>query len=115
MSTAYWTSTLLISGFLLLSVYTYFFSAATIAGLKELGFPDFFRIQLGLMKILAVAVLLAPGLPPFAKEWAYAGVGFFLITALVAHLAHQDSVFITILLLFLMGVLAVSRFTWEML
>ncbi len=107
----YWISTLLISGFLLLSSYTYFFSEDTINGLKELGFPDFFRIQLGVLKAIAVVVLLVPKMPMYAKEWAYAGAGLFLITALVAHIAHKDSLAITFLLFVLFAILITSRYT----
>jgi len=110
MNTAYWISTFIISGFLLLSAYTYFFSIATINGLKELGFPDFFRIQLGVLKIIAVIVLLIPNIPTYVKEWGYAGVGFFLITAMVAHIAHRDSPMILVLLVLLFATLIVSRY-----
>ncbi len=106
----YWISTLLISGFLLLSSYTYFFSDNTINGLRELGFPDFFRIQLGILKVIAVVVLLIPKISMYAKEWAYAGVGLFLITALVAHIAHKDSLVVAFLLLVLFAILITSRY-----
>ncbi|GAL80210.1 hypothetical protein JCM19274_3780 [Algibacter lectus] len=45
------------------------------------------------------------------KEWTYAGgVGLFLLTALVAHIKHKDSIFIMVLLVVLMGgVLMVSN------
>ncbi|MFK7931930.1 MAG: DoxX family protein [Saprospiraceae bacterium] len=111
MQTIYWVSTLIITGFLALSSYTYFFSAVTIEGVKDLGFPDFFRIQLGVLKVIAIALLLLPNLPTFLREWAYAGVGLFLLTAFVAHIAHKDSVGLLILLLFLFAALAVSRYT----
>lgn len=91
MNLIYWVSTTLVSAFMLVSAYTYFFHNLTIEGFRELGFPDFFRIQLAVLKILAVVVLLLPVIPIKYKEWAYAGVGLFLITAIVAHVAHNDS------------------------
>lgn len=106
----YWTATVLISGFLFLSSYTYFFSENTINGLKELGFPDFFRIQLGVLKVIAALILLVPKLPLYLKEWTYAGVGLFLLTALVAHLAHRDSYLLTFLLITLFVILIISRY-----
>lgn len=111
MKLTYWISTGVISAFLLFSGYTYFFSKSTIKGLLELGFPDFFRIQLGILQILAVVVLLLPKIPIYVKDWAYAGVGLFLITALVAHIAHQDSIFISIFLIVLFCILGVSRYS----
>ena len=68
MKTIYWTSTLLVCIMLLWSAYTYFFHKATIDGVKALGFPDFFRIQLAVLKIIAVAVLLVPQVPLQVKE-----------------------------------------------
>jgi DoxX-like family len=38
----------------------------------HLGFPDYFRVELALAKLLGVVVLLVP-LPARLKEWAYAG------------------------------------------
>jgi hypothetical protein len=55
----------------------------------HLGFPDYFRVQLALAKLLGVAVLLAP-VPARMKEWAYAGFAFSLASALIAHLAVGD-------------------------
>ena len=107
----HWTATLILCAFLLLSSYTYFFSESTIDGVRDLGFPDFFRIQLGVLKILAVFIWLLPKAPIYLKEWAYAGIGLFLITAMVAHLAHRDSVAILLLLLFLFVVLIAARYS----
>ena len=55
----------------------------------RLGFPDYFRVQLALAKFLGIAVLLAP-VPARLKEWAYAGFGITLASAIVAHLAVGD-------------------------
>jgi hypothetical protein len=110
MKTIYWTSTLLIVVFLILSAYSYFFNKNTIDGIKSLGFPDFFRIQLAVLKLVAAVILTFPIFSIQFKEWAYAGVGLFLITALLAHIKLQDSVFILILLGVLLGILAISNY-----
>lgn len=39
----------------------------------HLGFPDYFRILLGVAKILATPTLLVPLVPATLREWAYAG------------------------------------------
>jgi hypothetical protein len=52
----------------------------------HLGFPDYFRVELSLAKLLGVVLLLAP-VPARLKEWAYAGFAFTLGSALIAHLA----------------------------
>ncbi len=109
MSALYWSTTSVISVFLLLSSYSYLFIKPTIEGIKSLGFPDFFILQLAILKLVAAVILLVPFASLQIKEWAYAGVAFFLITAFVAHLKHKDSIAIMILLIILFGVLIVSN------
>ncbi len=108
MKPIYWSTTVILSIFLLWSAYTYLFSKATIEGVKALGFPDFFRIQLAILKLLAVAVILTPIVPLQIKEWAYAGIGLFFVTAIVAHTAHKDPFIITVINLVLMLIMCVS-------
>jgi hypothetical protein len=55
----------------------------------HLGFPDYFRIELSLAKLLGVVVLLAP-VATRLKEWAYAGFAFDIISAIIAHFAVGD-------------------------
>jgi DoxX-like family len=55
----------------------------------HLGFPDYFRVELSLAKLLGVVLLLAP-VPARLKEWAYAGFAITLGSALIAHLAVGD-------------------------
>jgi len=105
----YWFYTGLLAGYLLLSTWSYVFSAAAIEGLRDLGFPDFFRWQLAILKVLAAGVLLLPGLPLARKEWAYAGVAFFIITAIVAHAAHRDGWIMTLINLLLLALVFLSR------
>ena len=109
MKVIYWTSTLLLSAILLWSAIAYLTNKEMIEGVKSLGFPDFFRIQLAVLKILAVVVLLVPQVPLQVKEWGYAGVGLFFITAIVAHIAHKDGWGITVLNLVFMAVLITSN------
>ena len=55
----------------------------------HLGFPDYFRVELALAKLLGVVLLLAP-VPARLKEWAYAGFAITLGSALIAHLSVGD-------------------------
>jgi hypothetical protein len=55
----------------------------------HLGFPDYFRIELALAKLLGAVLLLAPA-PARLKEWAYAGFAITLGSALIAHFAVGD-------------------------
>ena len=90
-------STGLICVFLILSAVSYIFHQATIEGVRALGFPDFFRIQLAILKIAASLVLMAPFIGMQVKEWAYVGVVLFLITAIVAHHVHDDPILFNML------------------
>lgn len=55
----------------------------------HLGFPDYFRVELSLAKLIGVALLLAP-VPARLKEWTYAGFAFDLGSAIIAHVAVGD-------------------------
>ena len=55
----------------------------------HLGFPDYFRVELSLAKLLGVVLLLAP-VPARLKEWAYAGFAITLGSALIAHFSVGD-------------------------
>lgn len=56
----------------------------------NLGFPDYFRIELTVAKALGVFALLTPGIPARAREFAYAGFAITLISASVAHFSVGD-------------------------
>lgn len=105
----YWITTVLVSALLLLSTASYVFHQGTIEGVRALGFPDFFRLQLAVLKFAAAIVLILPVIPVVVKEWAYAGVALFLLTAIIAHLVHKDSFLITLVNLFFLGLLFTSR------
>jgi len=109
MKIIYWTSTILISLFLLWSSYTYLFSKVTISGIRELGFPHHFRVQLGVLKIIAVFLILIPQIPIQYKEWAYSGILLFFITAIVAHTAHKDPFIITLINIILIAITIISN------
>jgi DoxX-like protein len=55
----------------------------------RLGFPDYFRVELSLAKLLGVVLLLTT-VPARLKEWAYAGFAIDLASAIIAHLALGD-------------------------
>ena len=43
--------------------------------MARLGYPSYFLVLFGLLKIIGALTILAPGLPRL-KEWAYAGMVF---------------------------------------
>jgi hypothetical protein len=58
----------------------------------HLGFPAYFRVELSWAKFAGLAALLIPFVPARLKEWAYAGFGITLVSALIAHLAAGDGI-----------------------
>ena len=81
----YWVATVLISAMMLMSAYMYLSGAPKmVAAFHSLGYPDYFRVMLGVAKVLGVGVLLAPGLRVL-KEWAYAGFTITFVAAVVSH------------------------------
>ncbi|TMM53293.1 DoxX family protein [Maribacter algarum] len=109
MKTIYWTTTGILSLFLLWSSYTYLFSKGTIDGVRNLGFPDHFRVQLAILKVIAVVLILVPQIPLQVKEWAYVGIALFFLTAIIAHTAHKDPFFITMINMVLVALLVISN------
>ena len=85
----YWITTSLISAMMLMSGIMYFVSPEAKSGFQHLGFPDYFRIELGLAKIIGVLVLILP-IGKRIKEWSYAGFTITFISAFAAHLSSGD-------------------------
>ncbi|GAB3018876.1 hypothetical protein GCM10027185_14890 [Spirosoma pulveris] len=63
-----------------------------IEGTRHLGFPDYFRVELGLGKILGGILLVLPMIPARIKEWAYVGFGISMISAIIANLVVDGPV-----------------------
>lgn len=58
--------------------------------LLDLGYPAYLATILGIAKILATLVILAPKLPRL-KEWAYAGILINMVGAAASHVAVRDT------------------------
>ena len=91
----YWGATGLVALLAIGSGSSYFFAEAPAETFDHLGFPDYFRIQLGIAKVLGGIALLAP-LPRVVKEWVYAGFTINFISAAIAHIAAGDPIAETI-------------------
>jgi hypothetical protein len=76
-------------------------------GMRALGYPLHFIVELGVWKVLGALTLLAPGLR-LVKEWAYAGIFFDLTGAVVTAAANGSAAFHIIAPLVLMGFLVAS-------
>lgn len=103
----YWITTGLVSGAMLYTAVSYFTTEKMKDSFDHLGFPDFFRIELGVAKALGALALLLPFLPSRLKEAAYAGFAFTFVSAIVAHLSQHDPIRHSLqaaLLLILLGI-----------
>jgi putative oxidoreductase len=86
----YWVSTILFSGFMLMSAYSYLTVPDMKGAFAGLGFTeDFFRIELALAKLLGALALLIPFAPKWLKNFAYAGFVINIISAIIAHVAKD--------------------------
>jgi len=60
-----------------------------IDGMRHLGFPDYFRLELGAAKVLGGIALILPMVPARVKEWAYFGFAISTISAFIAYAAVE--------------------------
>jgi hypothetical protein len=106
---SYWVSTALVAAVMGLAAFTYLTGhPEAVHNMAQLGFPQYFRIMLGIAKGLGAIALLSPGFP-LLKEWTYAGFTFTWIGAFVAHtVAHDGKSFMPLILL---AILAISYLT----
>jgi hypothetical protein len=78
--------------------------------MSRLRYPAYFLALLGVAKLLGAAVILLPRLPRL-KEWAYAGLLFDSVGAVVSRTAIGDGP-VKLLLPLLIGVLALL--SWQL-
>lgn len=87
----YWIATGIFSAMMLMSAFMYFTNPEVAEGFKKMGFPDWFRLELGTAKAIGALVLIIPQIPVRVKEWAYAGFGINLISAGILHFMMDDT------------------------
>ncbi len=83
----YWVVTALLALQTALAGIMYFTNPEVATGFGHLGFPDYFRQELGIAKLAAAVVIILPMVPLRVKEWAYAGLGITFLSAFIAHSA----------------------------
>lgn len=87
---AFWVSTAIFGVVMSFTAFLYLTSAEIAGAFIHLGFPSYFRIELGLFKFVGTLTLLIPTVPKVLKEWAYAGFFITLVSAFTAHVAVGD-------------------------
>jgi len=85
----YWGATMLVALFAALSGAMYFLAEAPAQTIERLGYPDYFRVLLGIGKLVGAAALLAP-LPRSPKEWTYAAFTIDFTMAFISHAVVGD-------------------------
>jgi len=109
----YWVSTLLFVVPQVWSAFQMLTQAPRMAAtLHHLGYPDYFMVSLGVVKLLGAAVILL-GLWPELKEWAYAGYTFDTMGACVSHVSAGDSLGTAAVPLVFLAVQRVSYVSWR--
>jgi putative oxidoreductase len=87
--TLYLIAKVFISLFMFFSAY---FSFSHPADLRLLGFPDYFRLELVIAKVIGGILLLIPQTGRYLKEWIYAGFCICMVSAFIAHACSHDPV-----------------------
>jgi VIT1/CCC1 family predicted Fe2+/Mn2+ transporter len=90
------------------SAISYINSPDMIKTFQHFGFPDFFRVELAVAKIIGVVILIVPAFSVRLKEWAYSGFTIVFISAAIAHLSSGDGVGVAIFPMIILAILLVS-------
>jgi hypothetical protein len=109
----YWVSTGLFCLFILLTGISYFTDPKFVGVYQHLGMPQYFRVEIGIAKILGVLILVIPQLPPRLKEWGYVCFGIMLISGMIAHVHSGDPAGYVVNVIFWFVLLVISYIYWH--
>jgi len=84
----YYVTTGIISGMMLFIAYETLTKPEVKVSMAHLGFPDYFRIELGMAKIMGAVFLWLP--VRLLKEAAYIGFAIMFASASLAHFVMDD-------------------------
>ncbi|HMS70295.1 MAG TPA: DoxX family protein [Saprospiraceae bacterium] len=80
------------------------------AGTKPLGYPDYFAYALIVCKVLGATAIILPQLPDKIREWAYAGLTFNMIFAVISHVVVDGFLIVSFFPFIILAILAVSYY-----
>ena len=109
----YRVTTGLVAVGMLVSFFNYMFNPVMKIGYAHIGFPDWFRVELGIAKLLGAIALIVPKVPSRIKEWAYFGFFVNFFSAILAHYAVNDPVVNLIAPLAMLILLITSYITYH--
>lgn len=104
----YWVSTAIITVMMLFSAFGYFTNVEMKAAFVHLGFPHYFRIELGVLKVLGSLALIVPIVPRKLKEFAYFGFAITFVSASIGHISSGDPVSLAIVPIIFLAILVIS-------
>lgn len=107
----YYATTGLMSVGMAFSAYAYLANPELKSGFQHLGFPDYFRIELAIAKLLAAIALWLP--VRLVKEAAYVGLSISFVSAFIAHIAVGDPTFNIVYPIIVLAILVVSYVTYQ--
>lgn len=77
-------------------------------GTQPLGYPNYFAYALIICKFLGSTALMLPQLPAKLREWAYAGLTFSLLFAVISHVAVDGNMSYIMMPIVVLILLAIS-------
>lgn len=107
----YYATTGLLSFAMAFSMFAYLSNPELKTAFQHLGFPDYFRIELGIAKGLAAIALWLPF--RLAKETAYIGLSISFVSAVIAHVVVGDPTFNIVYPIVFLTILIVSFVTYQ--
>ncbi|TZF81352.1 DoxX family protein [Pedobacter sp. BS3] len=108
----YWIPTAIVALMMIYSAYAYLTQPALKGAFHHLGYPDYFRVELALAKLIGAILLLVPVISR-VKEWTYAGFAITFISAFIAHSASGDPLNYRLMPLIFLALLIVSYITYH--
>ena len=108
----FWVATGLLCAIMTFSGINYFINQGMKDVFVHLGFPSYFREELGIAKLLGVLALLIPAVPAKVNGFAYSGFAIVLISAIVAHSA-TDGISTAVMPIVFLVILGISYFYYD--
>lgn len=109
----YWIVTVVFAVFMIFtSVPDVMLAPEAVKMIKGLGYPEYFIVFIGIAKILGGITILIPYFNRL-KEWAYAGLFFDLIAAVISMLAIQGFQASMLFMILPISFLFISYFLWH--
>jgi uncharacterized membrane protein YphA (DoxX/SURF4 family) len=108
----YWATTIIMAIMMVYSAYAYLTQDAMLQAFRHLGYPDYFRVELAIGKLIGAVLLVAP-VSARIKEWVYAGFIITFVSAFIAHTVSGDPVNYRVMPVVFLALLITSYITYH--